>query len=373
MIRLHQTTDWPPAGQRLFLLDAVRAVAALAIMLHHFSLYPPLRDLAAPLIGHGLDWLQQHARTTQFFFLIGGYVMARSLPNMVWNPSQLGKFTLQRYIRLCLPYLATILLVLIAYHFARGWLPDEVLGRHVKRRQLIAHFFLLQDILGYEQLSAGFWFVCINFQLGLMYALMLCIRDAFKTRYWDIGMLVGWVIAAFSLFVFNRGSGQDIWGVYFFPYFFMGIVVHNAVQSGTIRSGFWIYQTLLGAALYIEWRWRIAVAMIAGTMLLFIERKSMSSCISWRLPRITMISRLGKISFSLFLVHFPVLVLVATWFVRCGWTAPYQAIGGLACAIVLSIVVASLFHRWVETPCIQLSRLIASGRRIQPEAAPGMA
>ena len=174
--------------------------------------------------------------------------------------------------------------------------------------------------------------------------------------------------AAFSLFVFNRGSGQDIWGVYFFPYFFMGIIVRNAVQSGTIRSGFWIYLTLLGAALYIEWRWRIAVAMIAGSALLFVERGGLSH----RLPRITMITRLGKISFSLFLVHFPVLVLVATWFVRCGWTTPYQALAGLACAIVLSIAIACLFHRWVEKPCIQLSRLLASGRRVQREAVPGM-
>ena len=42
----------------------------------------------------------------------------------------------------------------------------------------MAHVFLLEDILGYESLSAGFWFVAIDYQLGLLYVAILYLRDA---------------------------------------------------------------------------------------------------------------------------------------------------------------------------------------------------
>ena len=38
-----------------------------------------LEQIAAPLAGGVLDWLQAHARTTQIFFVASGFVLARSL------------------------------------------------------------------------------------------------------------------------------------------------------------------------------------------------------------------------------------------------------------------------------------------------------
>ena len=63
-----------PDQRRLLFLDALRAFGSISIMLHHFALYPPLNDLAAPLLGACLDWLRDHARTTQIFFGVSGYV-----------------------------------------------------------------------------------------------------------------------------------------------------------------------------------------------------------------------------------------------------------------------------------------------------------
>ena len=63
-----------------------------------------------------------------------------------------------------------------------------------------------------------------------------------------------------------------------------------------------------------------------------------------------MISWLGKISFSLFLVHFPVLVLVGTLWSRFDWVSPTAGAAGLIFAYGLSLMVADLFHRSVERP-----------------------
>ena len=113
----------PTNKQRLVFLDALRALASIAIVLHHFALYAPLRDLAAPLIGPLLDWLMHNARATQVFFVVGGYVMARSMADKIWNLRQLRLFLLQRYCRLGIPYLVTMAFFIVTYVFARGWLP----------------------------------------------------------------------------------------------------------------------------------------------------------------------------------------------------------------------------------------------------------
>ena len=112
----------PPiaAKPRLLFIIALRAVASVIILWHHFALYPPLSDWASPLAGHVLDWFEVNARATQVFFVVGGYVMARSLSRHSWNLRQVGSFVAQRYCRLGLPYLAIVLLIIPIYLLARG-------------------------------------------------------------------------------------------------------------------------------------------------------------------------------------------------------------------------------------------------------------
>jgi peptidoglycan/LPS O-acetylase OafA/YrhL len=338
---------------------ALRASAALIILAHHFALYAPLRDWAAPLAGDVLDWLARYARATQVFFVVGGYVAARTIGARLWSPRQLGRFAIQRYCRLGLPYLAVIALVIPIYAFARGWVTDDVLGSPATLPQLLAHVFFLQDLLGYEPLSAGLWFVCINFQLTFAYALILSIEHRFGRTDGEWFLLIGWSCAIFSLFYFNLNPGWESWGLYFFPYFFMGVLVHRAVVHGE-RGRLLAYQLLFIIAVCLAWRWRLVIAMIFG-MLLFVAE---FSGLGRRWPRAGWVLWLGKISFSLFLVHFPVLVLVGALCARLGWTSPEAALAALLAALLLSLAVAALFHRWVEAPATRLSRRFRA-----PEAA----
>ena len=352
----------PPAGRApLPLIVALRALAALIILWHHFALYPPLREWAAPLVGELLDWFEIHARATQVFFVVGGYVMARSMSVRVWGGRAVAGFVGERYFRLGLPYLAVLAIVLPVYVFARGWVPDAVLGQPVSPPQLLAHFFFLQDILGYEPLSAGLWFVCINFQIGLLYVAMLWLRDGPGRGRVDFVGLVGWGLALFSLFHANLDTAWDVWALYFFPYFFMGVVVQRAQRGGVARLEFWLFQALLVAAMLFEWRWRLGIALVVGLLLFTGDRTGFAA----RWPRNRLVAWLGKISYSLFLIHFPVLVLVSAVWARLGWTGPEQAVAGLLAAFALSVFSAAGFHRWIETPAARLAR------KYRPAAATG--
>ena len=89
--------------------------------------------------------------------------------------------------------------------------------------QILWHVVFLQDILGYESLSAGLWFVCIDFQLGLICVAMMWLRDAIGPRVGlsqgdsadGIVMVMAWPLAAASLFYFNMDSAWDPWAIYF--------------------------------------------------------------------------------------------------------------------------------------------------------------
>jgi peptidoglycan/LPS O-acetylase OafA/YrhL len=68
---------------------------------------------------------------------------------------------------------------------------------------------------------------------------------------------------------------------------------------------------------------------------------------------------MGRTSYSLFLIHFPVLVIVATLWEQQEWTSPLGAVGGLMFAYVVSVAAATLFYRFVEEPAMRLSRRFA--------------
>lgn len=339
-----------PVVQPTFIL-ALRACAALTILWHHFALYPPLSEWAAPLYGDLLAWLAEYARATQVFFVVSGYVAARTIGRRLWGLRQLGQFSVQRYCRLGLPYLAVVVLILPIYEFARGWLPDEVLGQPVSLAQFLAHLFLLQDILGYEALSAGLWFVCINFQLGFGYALGLALQQRFGRGGDGVFTVIGWATSIYSLFHFNLDPAGECWAMYFFPYFFLGIQVNKALVSRQAGE-FLAFQGLVLLAVIYEWRWRLVIAMIFAMVLYVAERSGLGQ----RWPKSRLLAVLGEVSFSLFLIHFPVLVLTSTIWARLGWTSPEAGAAGLLLAFLGSVFGALLFHRWVETPAARLAR-----------------
>src|SRR4051812_32999022 len=114
------------APSRMLLLDALRAAAATIITWHHFAWYGPLSDYALPVAEGAFEWLANYGRlAVQVFFVLGGYVMARSMTGRTWGPAQVGRYIVHRYCRLGLPYLAAIVLAIGACAFGRGWLPTE--------------------------------------------------------------------------------------------------------------------------------------------------------------------------------------------------------------------------------------------------------
>jgi len=270
---------------------------------------------------------------------------------------------IQRYFRLALPYFAAIGIAIVAGAIGRDWIDNDVAGAMPTIQQLLAHVLFLQDVLGYESLSAGLWFVCISFQLTLICVAGFFVRDVLlcKMPAWiharvsRLPMALGWLLAVASLFYFNRVSSWESWAVFFFCQFFLGVLVQRALENPRAQRSLAIYVLVVTVSLAVDWRPRLALALATG-LVLFAGGK-LGALSRW--PSNRVVAFMGRTSYSLFLIHFPVLIIVATLWEQQEWTSPMGAVAGLVFAYGVSVAAATLFYRFVEQPATRLSRRFA--------------
>jgi len=327
------------------LIDLLKIVAAQCIVLHHFALYGPLSDALAQSAPALAAWFYDYARmAVQVFLVVAGYLAARSLGQMDWHTQGLPRTLWQRYERLVLPFLAALLITIMCSALARPYLEGDLVPAAPQLGQWLAHASLLHSVLGVDSLSAGVWYVAIDFQLYALLALLLWLA---RGNRWVAGALVA-AMAVASLTWFNLDADYDAWAVYFFGAYGLGALAwwaglrarHSgyalALYLGTVAAG-------LGA-LALEFRERIALAMGVSSVLASFGNRQL------RLPHRldAWVRRLSNSSYALFLVHFSVLLLAnALWAVMdkpdADWALPFTA-----AAWALSIGVSYAFHTQVE-------------------------
>ena len=163
-----------------------------------------------------------------------------------------------------------------------------------------------------------------------------------------------------SLFAFNRNDFWDETAFYFFGSYGLGILVYWA--SNRQRHIIWLALlcALVIAALLVDFRSRIAVAGIVMLALGLARQYGVLG--SWPVPNF--LTYLGRISYSIFLVHFPLCLVVNATFFRFFPHQPVISIFGLILAIGISILGGALLFKWIEsrplTNKMQLLRSVMS-------------
>ncbi len=335
-----------PRPSRLACVDALKAVSSQLIVLHHLAFYGPMSDAAQSLAPGLIGWLSDYARiAVQVFLVISGFLAARSL-------APTGRLTVQsplttvwhRYQKLVVPYAAAILVAIIGAAIARTWMHHDSIPAAPHLTQVVAHILLLHNILDVDALSAGVWYIAIDLQLFALLVFALWLARAVSRDVLPVGMPLGAVLATASLFWFNRDASWDIWAIYFFGAYGMGTLAYWA--SNPDRSPVALI-TLGGigmAALVIDFRLRIAVALTTALILAISRRGGWLE--QWPGGRIA--AYFGKISYSVFLVHFPVCLVVNALVFHFAPGEPVLNALGMLLAWLASNVAGAVFHRYVE-------------------------
>jgi peptidoglycan/LPS O-acetylase OafA/YrhL len=218
---------------------------------------------------------------------------------------------------------------------------------------VMAHAFLLHGVLSVESISAGAWYVAIDFQLFVLMTIVLHLSARPRVPAWLAPALVA-VCTAASLLYFNLDASWDDWAPYFFGSYGLGALAWWASERGrTSLQAILLWGGILllgGLALDLEFRSRILVAL--GTALLLVPACRGSLRLPFQDAKI--IATLGRISYAVFLVHFPVCLVVNAAFTRFVPAVPELQALGVATAWLGSLAAGAAFHRWVEQPLATL-------------------
>jgi len=336
-------------SRRLALVDAVKATAAQLIVLHHLAWYGPLADGAgtlAPWLGATFAWLAEYGRYAVYAFLaVGGFLAAQGLPPQGLPAGAAPRRLIgRRYARLVGPYAFALALAVLCAALARQWMTHTAIGAPAQLSQFIAHLLLLHDLLGFEALSAGVWYVAIDFQLYALLVLLLWLGSRRPAGAdFAAGALLVLLAALASLFWFGRDARWDATALYFFGAYAFGIGSGWTVRQAHPARLLMLVGGVGLLALAWDFRGRLAVALLTALAVGIAQRAP-------RLASLRPVAAFGKASYALFLVHFPVCLLVSALFMRFMPHTPAWQLLGLCLAWLASNLTAFVFHRWIETP-----------------------
>lgn len=361
-------------------IDCGKAVAAQFIVWHHLAHYGPLAPRVRAVLPRLIDWLDGRALlAVQVFLVMGGYLAARSLwpqpgqPRITWP--DWPRRMVQRWRRLMPMYLAALLLALLCAALARHGMADADTPAAPTLPQLAANLSLLQDLAGQPALSAGLWYVAIDFQLFvLLAALAACValwcgraepapwRGRLRTRArpparaarWRSGAAIALLVgtAAAAIAVFNLDAAGDALAPYFFGSYALGVLAAWG-RAGTHRLRWGaLIAALAGAGLLLAWRDRLLLAALVALWLLWQPARAALAGARLR----PLMVGLAAISYALFLLHYPVSLAVNTLVERLLPPHPLTAAGGMLATWGLSLGAAWLLWRLLEQPA-------AAGRR----------
>ncbi len=347
---LPETAHPAVSGERLVLLDLLRALAAQLIVWHHLVFFGPLSDSAAEIAPAIFAFLDEYGRyAVQTFLVIGGFVAGRSLSQRKnFRLHDVGNSLGTRYWRIAGPYLCMLPIALLANGIAAAHMDHASISAFPTIPQLAAHVLLLHEILGYEPLSAGLWYLAIDFQLGLAVLLIFWLAHRLAEKFDFAPLVVAqfliWPLAAMSLFCFNGDSRWEDWSIYFFGSYTCGLITAWTVQRALPAWSFWLFAGLMVAALVIDFRPRLAVSLVTGLIIFTaLEAGLQFNTLTRRWLKFP-----AATSFSLFLIHFPVCLVVNAVLSNHVLHSPILSLAGMGAAYSLSLIAAFAFYYGVE-------------------------
>jgi len=365
---------------RFVFVDALRGIAALAVVLFHVY-SKNLLPMTGYRLPEPLHTICNYGHLGVYiFFVISGFVIAQSIHGEVITVRFAAWFAVRRAIRLDIPYWTTIVamigLTFVSNHMQHDRsLPMPTLG------SIATHLVYLQGFFDYPNIVGVFWTLCYELQF---YLALITFTGATQRLIQRV-TIPAWLRTKWILFVplwvvslwvaCNRTNLTEAAFLYGWPYFFLGTLVnwiHHKQAPGWTLLPFSATLLVAGALSQGNAHFELPeVGAACVTALAIFTVSNRGRLVSWNLGRT--LQYLGRISYSLYLVH----MLVGTPAMRLGirflGKAPtlFQALLLMAISTGVSIVAAQMMYVFVERPSTRLSQRMRSKTPVYDAALVG--
>lgn len=328
-------------GEQIFTVEALRGLAALSVAWFHMTnTYP-------------LDWVRYSGfyggRGVDMFFVISGFIIPYSLHRAQYKFGYFPRYLLRRLVRLEPPYLVSIAVVLIIWELAARTPGFAGAAPSYSVSQVLAHFLYLVPLTEYTWLNIVYWTLAYEFAFYVLAGLlwpMLSRRSLLYTA-----LLVA-LLQAIELAMRDNPTGAAL-------LFFVGICCVRRVLK---LDPSWLPLAAVAIAIAALYRFVepavAVVALVTALFLVFVD-----------IPRIRVLTVLGAISYSLYLLHVPIggrVVNIGRRFVE----GPLQEFLLSLTALAVSLAVALIFWKFVEEPARRASKRVALRPSFPPVASP---
>lgn len=342
---------------RLTSLDGLRGLAAVVVLVHHSLLTIPSIAADEPQAGWIVHtplhviWAGNEA--VYVFFILSGLVL--TLPalrrRMVWR-----SYYPSRIVRLYVPVVASIALaVVLAMLVPREGMTGRSPWMESHASPLsVASVIRNATLISPDWLNSPLW----SLRWEVVFSLLLPIYVALTVwarRWW-------WIVGAGALLLSAAGSFAGVAAVTYLPMFLIGGAIAVAIVDDRVTVGqrawpFVITVCLLGIT--SSW-WVVGdfLPQISVGLVIASAAGIVTAASAWTAGRRFLDRRalqwLGRISFSLYLVHEPIVVSIGLMMPKPeGWAVPIIA-------IPVSLGAAYMFFRAVEAPSHRLARRAAN-------------
>lgn len=361
--RTTQPAPLPASGPAaLATIDALRGYAILLVMfVHAQQLFNPASEWLARAASEG-------ARGVQLFYIVSAYTLTRSLLHRLERDSEgmWQAYAIRRFFRIApLFYLIVLVNFLDLGLSPRVWAPNGLTMAEVFSALVFVNAWIPNAI---TSVVDGGWSVAVeaNFYLLLPLVLMVATTTRRTVLIALIGGLTGFALSE-GLVAHLRTTGADAITISFFkfwlPYqllaFGLGIALFYRPEMPFLRRTivFWPLLAVVAYVFFLRGKaFPIKVACLGIFTVLMLENAG-----SLLVNRVAVF--IGKISYSLYFLHFFVLrhlespIRAALSFIS-GDDARFLA--GFVVLTVISSVLATLTWVLIEKPFIRLGSAVAA-------------
>jgi peptidoglycan/LPS O-acetylase OafA/YrhL len=341
-------------------VEGLRGVAAMYVFLYHLWQYGILHAGATlpGLLPFTLPWLQFGHFAVSAFIVISGYVLGLPVAQWLQSPFDAGRFAKRRIRRLMPAYILAVFLSVIPF-----CLMAILLGRHPNTKHIavaiVAHLALIHNwILPLsEYLNGPLWSIALECQIYVFFALLLI--PVWKRFGPWAQLAVALVLGLLPHFVFYGRFDYTIW--WLLGLFGMGVVAAHITANKPARAPYWRLVALLAAVLALvaitrtgegtpdSNLWPADLIVGAAIALMFVTSDGDKLTWTARFLSLRPIVVLGTFSYSLYLIHGPLVALVAAALQHINAGVMISAVSWGA-TIVLAPALAYCFYLIAERP-----------------------